>query len=40
VEAFCFSPVIAYLFFVAIVVYVGDASGGPPKNHHKDILTF
>jgi hypothetical protein len=26
VEAFCFSPVIACLFFLAGVAYVGDAS--------------
>jgi energy-coupling factor transporter transmembrane protein EcfT len=29
VEAFCLMPVIACLFFVASVVYVGDASVSP-----------
>jgi hypothetical protein len=28
VEAFCLTPVIACLFFVASVVYVGDARRG------------
>jgi hypothetical protein len=40
VKAFCLTPVIACLFFVAGVVYIGDAIVGDMKDNGLPLMLF